>query len=194
MGIDTQDVLAAAGTKWNFLKYTPGLVGGHCISVDPYYLSHKAERLGYRPAVILSGREVNNSMPIFVANKMVKLLINKGNAIKGSRALLLGITFKENCPDIRNSKVAHIAKELHRFGMEVDVYDPWANAFEVQHEFGINLLKRIPSAGDYDAIVLTVAHAQFMSMDIRGLMKDTDKSVVYDLKGILDRSWVDARL
>lgn len=194
VGIDTQDVLAAAGTKWNFLRYTPGLVGGHCISVDPYYLSHKAERLGYRPAVILSGREVNNSMPIFVANKMIKMLINKGNAIKGSRALLLGITFKENCPDIRNSKVANIAKELHGFGMEVDVYDPWANAFEVHNEFGINLLKTTPLEGKYDSIVLTVAHAQFLSMDIRLLMKDADKSILYDLKGILDRSWVDARL
>jgi UDP-N-acetyl-D-galactosamine dehydrogenase len=133
-------------------------------------------------------------MPIFVANKMVKMLINKGNAIKGSRALLLGITFKENCPDIRNSKVANISKELRGFGMEVDVYDPWANAFEVQHEFGINLLNTVPSTGKYDAIVLTVAHAQFLSMDIRSLMKDTEKSVVYDLKAILDRSWVDARL
>ena len=133
-------------------------------------------------------------MPIFVANKMVKMLINKGNPIKGSRALLLGITFKENCPDIRNSKVAHIAKELHGFGMEVDVYDPWANTFEVHHEFGINLLKTAPEAGKYDAIVLTVAHAQFLSMDIRSLMKDADKSVVYDLKAILERSWVDARL
>lgn len=133
-------------------------------------------------------------MPIFVANKLVKMLINKGNAIKGSRVLLLGITFKENCPDIRNSKVAHIVKELQGFGMEVDVYDPWANAEEVRYEFGINLLNTVPYAGSYDATILAVAHGQFMSMDIRALMKDDDKTVVYDLKGIIDRNWVDARL
>lgn len=194
MGIDTQDVLDAAGTKWNFLKYTPGLVGGHCISVDPYYLSHKAEKLGYRPAVILSGREVNNSMPIFVANKMVKMLINKGNAIKGSRALLLGITFKENCPDIRNSKVAQVAKELHEFGMEVDVYDPWANALEVYHEFGIALLGTVPKSENYDAIILTVAHRQFLEMNIRSFLKFPKKGVVYDIKAALDRNSVDGRL
>lgn len=194
VGIDTQDVLAAAGTKWNFLKYTPGLVGGHCISVDPYYLSHKAERLGYRPAVILSGREVNNSMPVFVANKMVKLLINRGNAVKGSRALLMGITFKENCPDIRNSKVANIARELKGFGMEVDVYDPWASAEAVRHEFGIDLLNAMPLPAKYDAIILTVAHGQFLSMDIRSLLKYPDKGVVYDIKAILERKMVDGRL
>ena len=193
-GIDTQDVLAAAGTKWNFLRYTPGLVGGHCISVDPYYLSHKAERLGYRPAVILSGREVNNAMPVFVANKIVKLLINKGNAVKGSKALLLGITFKENCPDIRNSKVAHIARELKGFGMDVDIYDPWANAAEVEHEFGITLLNVPPAAANYDAIVVTVAHQQFLEMNVRSFLKMEDKGVVYDIKAILDRSLVDGRL
>jgi len=194
VGIDTQDVLAAAGTKWNFLRYTPGLVGGHCISVDPYYLSHKAERLGYRPAVILSGREVNNSMPVFVANKLVKLLINRGNSVKGSKALLLGITFKENCPDIRNSKVANIARELKGFGMEVDIYDPWANTTEVEHEFGISLLGTFPKSENYDAIILTVAHRQFLEMNVRSFLKFPQKGVVYDIKASLDRNMVDGRL
>jgi len=143
IGIDTQDVLDAAGTKWNFLKYKPGLVGGHCIGVDPYYLAHKAESLGYYPQVILSGRRVNDNMGIFVANKVVKLLIQKGNLIRGARALILGVTFKENCPDIRNSKVVDIYNELLQFGLNVDVYDPYANLEEVYKEYNIKLVKEI---------------------------------------------------
>lgn len=194
MNIDTNDVLQAAATKWNFLRYTPGLVGGHCISVDPYYLSHKATQLGYEPNVILSGRKVNNHMPVFVANKMVKMLIGKGNPVKGSRALILGIAFKENCPDIRNSKVAQIATELNEFGIATDVHDPWAHPEHVQHEFGINLLPFTPKEKSYDAVLLAVAHREFLKMDLRSLLRDESKGIVYDIKAVVDRSKVDGRL
>jgi UDP-N-acetyl-D-galactosamine dehydrogenase len=190
MGIDTTEVLQAAGTKWNFLNFKPGLVGGHCIGVDPYYLLHKSESLGYYPQVILSGRRVNDNMGIFVANKLVKLLIQKGKKIGSSRTLMLGITFKENCPDIRNSRVVDIYKELTDFGMEVDVYDPWANAEEVAHEHGINLIAQLGHA--YDAIVLTVAHREFLDLDYAEL-KAKD-GVLFDIKSVLDKSIVDARL
>ena len=159
MDIDTSEVLEAAGTKWNFLNFKPGLVGGHCIGVDPYYLLHKSESLGYYPQVILSGRRVNDNMGLFVANKLVKLLIQKGKKIGGAKTLMLGITFKENCPDIRNSRVVDIYRELRDFGMEVDVYDPWANKAEVKKEHGIDLVSEL--APTYDAIVLTVAHQEF---------------------------------
>src|SRR5690606_20379299 len=141
IGIDTHEVLEAAGTKFNFLKYKPGLVGGHCISVDPYYLTHKATQLGYHPEVILSGRRVNNSIPAFIASKVVKLMVGKDISIRGARALILGITFKENCPDIRNTKVVEIYQELKEYGVDVDVYDPWANPEEVFEEYGIVLYK-----------------------------------------------------
>jgi UDP-N-acetyl-D-glucosamine/UDP-N-acetyl-D-galactosamine dehydrogenase len=190
MGIDTSDVLEAAGTKWNFLKYRPGLVGGHCIGVDPYYLAHKAESLGYHPQVILSGRRVNDNMGIFVANKVVKLMIQKGLTIKGARALVLGVTFKENCPDIRNSKVVDIYEELMQFGIEVDVYDPHANAKEVHHEYGINL---VANTSKYDAIILAVAHIEFIQINLNELKNSTD-SVVFDIKAILDRKQIDGRL
>ncbi|MFM2442471.1 MAG: hypothetical protein RL449_1113, partial [Bacteroidota bacterium] len=167
MGIDTTEVLEAAGTKWNFLNFKPGLVGGHCIGVDPYYLLHKSESLGYYPQVILSGRRVNDNMGIFVANKLVKLLINKGQKIGGAKTLMLGITFKENCPDIRNSRVVDIYKELVDFGMDVDVYDPWANAAEVKHEHGIDLVTKLASS--YQAIVLTVAHNEFLDLPFASL-------------------------
>ncbi len=190
MGIDTTEVLEAAGTKWNFLNFKPGLVGGHCIGVDPYYLLHKSESLGYYPQVILSGRRVNDNMGIFVANKLVKLMIQKGKKIGGARTLMLGITFKENCPDIRNSRVVDIYKELIDFGMEVDVYDPWANAEEVQKEHGISL---VTSLGEtYDAIVLTVAHGEFLELPFAKL-KAKD-GIIFDIKSVLDRSLVDARL
>ena len=190
MGIDTTEVLEAAGTKWNFLNFKPGLVGGHCIGVDPYYLLHKSESLGYYPQVILSGRRVNDNMGIFVANKLVKLMIQKGKKIGGARTLMLGITFKENCPDIRNSRVVDIYKELIDFGMEVDVYDPWANAEEVQKEHGISL---VTSLGEtYDAIVLTVAHGEFLELPFVKL-KAKD-GIIFDIKSVLDRSLVDARL
>jgi UDP-N-acetyl-D-galactosamine dehydrogenase len=190
MGIDTTEVLEAAGTKWNFLNFKPGLVGGHCIGVDPYYLLHKSESLGYYPQVILSGRRVNDNMGIFVANKLVKLLIQKGKKIGGAKTLMLGITFKENCPDIRNSRVVDIYKELVDFGMDVDVYDPWANAKEVQHEHGISLVSELGQA--YDAIVLTVAHREFLNLAF-GELKAKD-GVLFDIKSILDKSIVDARL
>lgn len=190
MGIDTTEVLEAAGTKWNFLNFKPGLVGGHCIGVDPYYLLHKSESLGYYPQVILSGRRVNDNMGIFVANKLVKLMIQKGKKIGGARTLMLGITFKENCPDIRNSRVVDIYKELIDFGMEVDVYDPWANAEEVEKEHGISLVSTLGDA--YDAIVLTVAHGEFLGLPFDKL-KAKD-GIIFDIKSVLDKALVDARL
>lgn len=191
IGIDTTDVIEAAGTKWNFLKYKPGLVGGHCIGVDPYYLAHKAESLGYHPEVILSGRRVNDNMGMFVANKMIKLMINKGHKIQGAKALILGITFKEDCTDIRNSRVIDIFTELHQFGLEVDVYDPHANAVEVKNEYQIDLISRIDKK--YDAMVLAVSHQEFLKLDFSTLKKD-DKSVIFDTKAFLDRSIIDGRL
>jgi UDP-N-acetyl-D-galactosamine dehydrogenase len=190
MGIDTTEVLEAAGTKWNFLNFKPGLVGGHCIGVDPYYLLHKSESLGYYPQVILSGRRVNDNMGIFVANKLVKLLINKGQKIAGAKTLMLGITFKENCPDIRNSRVVDIYKELVDFGMDVDVYDPWANAAEVKHEHGIDLVTKL--APSYQAIVLTVAHTEFLDLPFASLK--AENGVIFDIKSILSKDLADARL
>jgi UDP-N-acetyl-D-glucosamine/UDP-N-acetyl-D-galactosamine dehydrogenase len=190
MGIDTLDVLEAAGTKWNFLPFRPGLVGGHCISVDPYYLTQKSESLGYYPEVILSGRRINDNMGVFIANKVVKLMVQKGDKIKDSRALILGITFKENCPDIRNTKVVDIVRELSNFSMKVDVYDPYALKEEVKHEYGINLVEK--PTGSYNAIILAVAHEEFKTLDIDAL-KNT-YSVVFDIKGILPKDKVDARL
>ena len=191
VGIDTQDVLDAAGTKWNFLKYKPGLVGGHCISVDPYYLAYKAENLGYHPEVILSGRRVNDNMSTFVANKMIKMLIKAGKQIMGSKILILGVTFKENCPDIRNSKVADVYHELKEFGLEVDAYDYEADPKEVKQEYGINLLDEIKDK--YDGILLAVSHKKFSMIDIESIKQDA-KSIVYDLKGFLPRNQVDSRL
>ena len=190
MGIDTSEVLEAAGTKWNFLNFKPGLVGGHCIGVDPYYLLHKSESLGYYPQVILSGRRVNDNMGLFVANKLVKLLIQKGKKIGGAKTLMLGITFKENCPDIRNSRVVDIYRELRDFGMEVDVYDPWANKAEVKKEHGIDLVSELAST--YDAIVLTVAHQEFLNLPFASLM--AENGIIFDIKSVLDRTLVDARL
>ncbi|RZF58898.1 nucleotide sugar dehydrogenase [Sphingobacterium corticibacterium] len=198
MGIDTNDVLEAAGTKFNFLTYKPGLVGGHCISVDPYYLTHKAKQLGYYPDVILSGRRVNNSIPAFIASKVVKLMVAKDISIRGAKALILGITFKENCPDIRNTKVVEIYRELKEYGVEVEIYDPWADAEEVYHEYGIPLKaegvsddSEIPIA-KYEAIILATAHQAFLTININQLKKE--KSVVFDAKSMLPRAWVDARL
>ena len=190
-GIDTQDVLDAAGTKWNFLKYKPGLVGGHCISVDPYYLAYKAENLGYYPEVILSGRRVNDNMSTFVANKMIKMLIKAGKQIMGSKILILGVTFKENCPDIRNSKVADVYNELKEFGLKVDVYDYEADPAEVKEEYGIDLIDQIKAK--YDGILLAVSHNKFSMIDIQLLKKDSE-SVVFDLKGFFPREFVNSRL
>lgn len=192
VGIDTNDVLDAAGTKWNFLKYRPGLVGGHCISVDPYYLASKAESLGYVPQVILSGRHVNNSIAPFIANKVLKLLINKTHTIKGSNVLILGVTFKENCPDIRNTKVVDIYRELCEFGLHVDVYDPWASAEEVKHEYGVTILNELNTHKKYQAVLLAVAHDEFKTFDFEKYYNNG--AVVFDAKAVVDRRWVDGRL
>ena len=191
MGIDTTDVIEAAGTKWNFLKYRPGLVGGHCIGVDPYYLAHKAESLGYHPQVILSGRRVNDMMGMFVANKVVKLMINKEQKVNASKALILGVTFKEDCPDIRNSKVIDIYNELLQYGIKVEVYDPHADAHEVSEEYNINLIAKIGS--EYDAVILAVSHEEFLHIEYDKIIKNSN-SVIFDTKSFLDRKIVDARL
>lgn len=191
MGIDTNEVIEAASTKWNFLKYKPGLVGGHCIGVDPYYLAHKAQSLGYYPQVILSGRRVNDMMGSFVANKVVKLLIRNGHKISGANALILGVTFKENCPDIRNSKVIDIYNELKQFGINVDVYDPYADASEVKQEYGIDIIRKIDST--YNAIVLAVAHESFSSLDLSKIKCD-NQSVIFDTKAFFAKEIVDSRL
>ena len=192
IGIDTNDVLEAAGTKWNFLKFRPGLVGGHCISVDPYYLAHKAASLGYHPQVILSGRRVNDFMGQFIANKVVKLMIEKGHKIKDSKALIMGITFKENCPDIRNSKVMDIYNELEQFGLKIDIYDPWANPKQTKHEFDIDIIGEIDTSKDYAAIIIAVAHNEFLNFDFKEYKKNN--TVIFDAKACLNRDVVDARL
>lgn len=191
MGIDTNDVIEAAATKWNFLRYKPGLVGGHCIGVDPYYLAHKAESLGYHPQVILSGRRVNDNMGMFVANKVIKLLIQKGHKIQGAKALILGITFKEDCPDIRNSRVIDIFTELRQFGLNVDVFDPHADVHDVMNEYGIELLENITSK--YEAIILAVSHKEFSLLDYSEIVL-SDNSVLYDTKSFLDKKIVTGRL
>ena len=201
LGIDTNDVLEAAGTKWNFLKFKPGLVGGHCIGVDPYYLAYKAKEIGYHPEIILAGRRTNDNMGIFVANKLVKLMIQKGHTIKGSKVLILGITFKENCPDIRNSRVIDVIKELQEFGINVDVYDPWADREEVKREYNIDLMENGKlKMENYDGIVLAVAHKEFKKIEEK-LKKNkltntplTNNQVIYDIKGFFDKNLVDKRL
>jgi UDP-N-acetyl-D-galactosamine dehydrogenase len=192
IGIDTNDVLDAAATKWNFLKFKPGLVGGHCISVDPYYLAHKAVELGYHPQVILSGRQVNDSMGEFVANKVVKLMIEKGHRIKAAQALIMGITFKENCPDIRNSKVIDIVHELEQFGVEVDIYDSHASSDEVKTEFNVHLLKSVDPDINYSVIIVAVPHEEFLNFDFTKYKEKN--TVIFDAKGCLDRNIADARL
>ena len=186
LGINTNDVLAAAGTKWNFLPFRPGLVGGHCIGVDPYYLTHKAQSIGYNPEIILAGRRLNDNMGIYVANQVIKLMIKKGHKIEGSNVLVLGITFKENCPDIRNSRVIDVIEELQEFGCNIDVYDPWADTKEVEHEYNLKLIKELNIA-KYEAIVLAVAHNEFKQLKLK-----TKDNVVFDIKSILDET--DGRL
>ena len=190
MGIDTNEVLAAAATKWNFLPFKPGLVGGHCIGVDPYYLAHKATSLGYHPQVILSGRHVNDQMSAFVTEKVIKLLIKNNFKVQGAKVLLLGVTFKENCPDIRNSQTFEIYTALKKLGADVFAFDPFANGKEVLDAHQINL---VTSLETYDAIVLTVAHDFFRSLNYASL-KSSPTSVIYDTKAILDKSFVTARL
>jgi UDP-N-acetyl-D-galactosamine dehydrogenase len=192
IGIDTNEVLTAAGTKWNFLPFKPGLVGGHCIGVDPYYLTHKAQALGYLPEVILAGRRINDGMGKYVATEVVKLMIKKGQRIANARVLQLGITFKENCPDIRNSHAVDLVRGLEEFGCMVDVFDPWAEPAEVKEEYGLESMQEMSVAGKYDAIVLAVAHKEFISMDLQALKRSD--TVVFDIKGILPQNTVDARL
>jgi len=193
IGIDTQDVLEAAATKWNFLKFTPGLVGGHCIGVDPYYLAQKAQEEGYNPEIILAGRRMNDGMGSYVAHEVVKLMIKKDGKVKGGNVLILGVTFKENCPDIRNSKVIDVIDELNNYSMNVDVFDPWASAEEVKHEFGISLISEEKELKDhYDAIILTVAHSAFGEFNIDTYTSGT--SVVFDVKAFLSKNKIDGRL
>ena len=192
VGIDTNDVIEAAGTKWNFLKYRPGLVGGHCISVDPYYLAHKAKALGYDPQVILSGRAVNNSIAKFIADKTLKIMIQKDHKIKDSNVLILGVTFKENCPDCRNTKVVDIATELEDFGCRVDIYDPWASPEVVRHEYGKELIAAVDPEKKYEAIVACVSHNQFKTFDFKKYREQG--AVIFDVKGFVPRELVDARL
>lgn len=192
IGIDTNDVIEAAATKWNFLKYQPGLVGGHCISVDPYYLAKKAERLGYIPQVILSGRNVNNAMASFIASKVMKLMINKSLRIKDSNILILGVTFKENCPDIRNTKVLDIYKELKEFGVNVDIYDNWVNNDELYHEYGVRTIEKIDKDKKYSAVILAVPHENFKKLDFEHFHRQG--AVIFDVKAVIDRQLVDGRL
>lgn len=191
LGIDTHEVLEAAGTKWNFLPFRPGLVGGHCIGVDPYYLAQKAQEVGYHPEIILAGRRLNDTMGKYVAGEIVKLMVKKDIKVKGANILMLGITFKENCPDIRNTKAIDVYEELLTYNINVDVYDPWASDAEVQHEYGINLQTDLPNK-KYDALVLTVAHKEFTQLDLASIRKDN--AVLYDVKGFFDKDRVDARL
>ncbi len=193
MDIDTQAVLEAAATKWNFLKFTPGLVGGHCIGVDPYYLAQKAIEEGYNPEIILAGRRMNDGMGSYVAHEVVKLMIKKEAKVNGGNALVLGITFKENCPDIRNSKVIDVIEELKNYNLQVDIFDPWANPEEVKDEFNVSILsKKTTLKPSYDAIILTVAHEAFKDFEIQKYQ--TQPSVVFDVKAFLDKKLIDGRL
>ncbi len=191
MGIDTQEVLEAAATKWNFLPFKPGLVGGHCIGVDPYYLAQCAQRYGYNPEIILAGRRMNDGMGEYVAGETVKLMLKKGIQVLGSDILIMGFTFKENCPDVRNTKVIDIYKALQEFGVNITVYDPWANSEVAHREYGIDIVNELP-AQQFDAVILAVAHRDFMDLDIRHLCRE--RHVIYDVKGILDKSFIDGRL
>ncbi|MDX1406457.1 MAG: Vi polysaccharide biosynthesis UDP-N-acetylglucosamine C-6 dehydrogenase TviB, partial [Woeseiaceae bacterium] len=194
VGIDTEEVLEAAGTKWNFLPFRPGLVGGHCIGIDPYYLTYKAQQLGYNPEMILAGRRINDNMSIYVASRIIKLMLANGRQPQKSRVLMMGLTFKENCPDVRNTKVVDIVKELNTYGASVDVYDPWVNADEAKTEYGIQLTDE-PSKGAYDVVVLAVAHQQFRDMGERGIKAfGKPKSVFFDIKYLLPRGASDGRL
>jgi UDP-N-acetyl-D-galactosamine dehydrogenase len=194
MGIDTEAVLQAAGTKWNFLPFRPGLVGGHCIGVDPYYLTHKAQSIGYHPEIILAGRRLNDSMGAYVVSQLVKAMVKRRIHVDGSRVLVMGLTFKENCPDLRNTKVVDIVKELAEYNIKADVYDPWINAEEAQHEYGITPVTE-PAEGDYDGIILAVAHHQFKELGVEKIRAfGKPQHVLYDLKYLLTAEESDLRL
>lgn len=196
MGIDTQDVIDAASSKWNFIKLSPGLVGGHCISVDPYYLIQKAQVYGVLPRIMFSARRLNDGMGAYVANQTIKAMNLKGVKVKDAKILILGITFKENCPDIRNTKIVDIYNTLEEYTSNIAVFDPWANPDSVKHEYGIDLITNDINKlnGQFDAVILGVSHKQFAGLDIRALLSDREKGVVYDVKGILDREIIDSRL
>jgi len=194
LGIDTQEVLKAAGSKWNFLSFSPGLVGGHCIGVDPYYLTHKAQSIGYHPEMILAGRRINDAMGIYVSSQIVKMITRKGGCLKGARVLILGLSFKENCPDIRNTRVVDIIDEMSSYGAIVDVHDPWVDMEQAKEEYGIKLTTELEK-GKYDAVVLAVAHREFRDLGaryLRSLCKPN--GVLYDVKSVLDSDSVDGRL
>ena len=188
MDINTNDVLEAAGTKWNFLRFKPGLVGGHCIGVDPYYLAQKAQEFGYHPGIILAGRRMNDGMGEYVASQVIKLMIDKDIKIRKAEVLLLGITFKENCPDVRNTKVVDVVKSLKEYNTNVTIHDPWADVEEVKREYNLHSVKELPQ-GKYDAVVLAVAHDEYKNLDLKSIMKDG--AVVYDVKGVLPKELVD---
>ncbi|MGN0222917.1 MAG: nucleotide sugar dehydrogenase, partial [Muribaculaceae bacterium] len=192
MGIDTNDVLEAASTKWNFLPFKPGLVGGHCIGVDPYYLAQCAQRYGYNPEIILAGRRMNDGMGAYVADQVIKQMLRKGIQVLGSKILVLGFTFKENCPDVRNTKVVDIVRALSEYDLHITIYDPWANPAIAKREYGIELTNELPAEGDFDTAILAVAHREFTGIDLNPLLKDNH--VVFDVKGFLPRADVDARL
>jgi UDP-N-acetyl-D-galactosamine dehydrogenase len=195
LGIDTLEVLQAAGTKWNFLPFRPGLVGGHCIGVDPYYLTHKAQEVGYHPEVILAGRRINDSMAGYVADETVKLMLRKNLPVLGSKVLVLGLTFKENCPDVRNTKVIDIIKALQGYNTQVDVFDPWIDVAEAEHEYGLKCLTSAPAPGHYAAIVLAVGHHQFTTLGVQGIKAlGQPNAVLYDVKSILPMGAADGRL
>ena len=191
MGIDTLDVLEAAGTKWNFLPFRPGLVGGHCIGVDPYYLAQCAQRYGYNPEIILAGRRMNDGMGEYVANQVIKLMLQKGITVLNSDIVILGFTFKENCPDVRNTKIVDIVKALKEYNLNITIYDPWANPAVAMHEYGLEVTNELPT-GKYDAAIMAVAHNELKELDVKNLVKDN--SVIYDVKGILPKEMVDGRL
>jgi UDP-N-acetyl-D-galactosamine dehydrogenase len=195
LGLDTIEVLEAAGTKWNFLPFRPGLVGGHCIGVDPYYLTHKSQEIGYHPAMILAGRRINDNMGLHVASEVVRLMVKRGISLPKSKILIMGLTFKENCPDVRNTRVIDVIRELQDFGAHVDIYDPWVDKDTVREEYDVSVFTACPEPGGYDAIVLAVAHQQFLEMSpaaVHALGKA--EHVVYDIKSMLPADQVDARL
>ena len=195
LGLDTLEVLEAAGTKWNFLPFRPGLVGGHCIGVDPYYLTHKAQEVGYHPEVILAGRRINDSMGSHIADETIKLMLRKGIDVIGSRILVLGFSFKENCPDVRNTKVVDIIKSLRDYNAQVDIYDPWIDVDEAEAEYGISCLRKAPPNGKYAAIILAVGHREFMALGVSGISSFAqEKNVIFDVKSILPLGAADMRL
>jgi UDP-N-acetyl-D-glucosamine/UDP-N-acetyl-D-galactosamine dehydrogenase len=194
VGIDTEEVLVAAGTKWNFLPFRPGLVGGHCIGVDPYYLTYKAEQLGYHPEMILAGRRINDNMPLYVSSQIIKRMLASSIAPLGARVLILGLAFKENCPDVRNTKVVDIVSELASYGMRIDVCDPWVDAADAKAQYGMDLVSE-PAEGEYDVVVIAVAHDEFRAMEAKGIRAfGKPKSILYDIKYVLPPEAVDGRL